>query len=51
VVVLGDLNDFSFSAPLDMLRGDATPGAPVLTDLVSHLPPEDRCTFIFDGNS
>jgi predicted extracellular nuclease len=51
VVVLGDLNDFHFSSPLAILRGDPTPGAPVLTDLVSLLPPEDRYTFIFDGNS
>ena len=61
VVVLGDLNDFPFSPPLDVLRGtlavededDRRPGRkqPVLRDLLSQVPPRDRYTFIFDGNS
>ena len=63
VIVLGDVNDFPFSPPLDVLRGTATADGddggwrkpwlrrPVLTDLVSRLPAQDRYTFIFDGNS
>lgn len=44
VVVLGDLNDFQFSAPLGILK-DAG-----LTTLVETLPPEERYTYVFDGN-
>ena len=63
VVVLGDLNDFPFSPPLDVLRGTATAEGeddgrrgfrwkpPVLKDLLGRLPARDRYTFIFDGNS
>ena len=63
VIVLGDLNDFPFSPPLDVLRGTATAEdddekgrkvrrkRPVLKDLVGRLPATDRYTFIFDGNS
>ncbi|MDJ0946640.1 MAG: endonuclease/exonuclease/phosphatase family protein [Kiloniellales bacterium] len=63
VIVLGDVNDFPFSPPLDVLRGTATVDGddekgrkfprkrPVLKDLVSRLPATDRYTFIFDGNS
>jgi predicted extracellular nuclease len=50
VIVLGDLNDFPFSPPLDILRGNMPGGLP-LADVVSLLPSEDRYTFIFDGNS
>jgi predicted extracellular nuclease len=45
VVVLGDLNDFEFSAPLQTLKGD------ILVDLVETLPQEERYTYVFDGNS
>jgi hypothetical protein len=45
VVVAGDLNDFQFSTPSNILSGD------VLTDLVNTLPMEEQYTYIFDGNS
>lgn len=45
VVVLGDLNDFEFSAPLSTLKGG------VLTDLIETLPQEERYTYVFEGNS
>ena len=61
VIVLGDLNDFPFSPPLDLLRGQPRfghhgssfrgRGGPVLQDLLSRVPSRDRYTFIFDGNS
>ena len=45
VVVLGDLNDFEFSAPLAILKGGG------LTDLMETLPAGERYTYVFDGNS
>jgi len=45
VVVLGDLNDFEFSDTLVILKGAG------LTDLVETLPPEERYTYVFEGNS
>ena len=45
VIVLGDMNDFAFSAPLTALAGDA------LTNLVADVDPADRWSFVFDGNS
>jgi predicted extracellular nuclease len=48
VVVLGDLNDFYFSAPLEVLRGGADP---VLTNLHDMLPEPERYTFVFEGNA
>ena len=45
VMVMGDLNDFTFSAPIQTLAGNE------LTNLVSTLPANDQYTFIFDGNS
>ncbi|MBA2295999.1 MAG: Ig-like domain-containing protein [Actinobacteria bacterium] len=45
VVVLGDLNDFEFSTTLDLLEGD------VLTTLIETLPPSERYTYVFQGNS
>ena len=45
VVVLGDLNDFEFSAPLSALKGD------VLTNLVETLPANERYTYNFQGNA
>jgi hypothetical protein len=45
VIVLGDLNDFEFSAPLSTLTGG------VLTDLVTTLPQNERYTYVFEGNS
>lgn len=52
VVVLGDLNEFSFIEPLAVLRGDADPAGPVLTDLVdAQLIDQERYTYNFEGNS
>ncbi|QAS53690.1 FN3 associated domain-containing protein [Halobacillus litoralis] len=45
VVVLGDLNDFEFSAPIETLEGD------VLTNMMEELPEEERYTYIYQGNS
>ncbi len=45
VVVLGDLNDFEFSAPLAVLKGDD------LTNLVETLPASERYTYNYQGNA
>ncbi len=45
LVVLGDLNEFEFISPLEILAGD------VLANLVETLPDTERYSFIFDGNS
>ncbi len=45
VVVLGDLNDFEFSAPVNLLEGD------ILTNMMEQLPAEERYTYIYQGNS
>lgn len=45
VIVLGDLNDFEFSAPLAVL---ASAG---LTTLIEHLPQGERYTYVYEGNS
>jgi 2',3'-cyclic-nucleotide 2'-phosphodiesterase (5'-nucleotidase family) len=45
VVVLGDLNDFEFSAPLAALKGDE------LTNLVETLPASERYTYNYQGNA
>ena len=45
VVALGDLNDFEFSPPLGILKGTD------MTALVETLPPGERYTYVFDGNS
>jgi predicted extracellular nuclease len=45
VVVLGDLNDFEFSAPIVTLKGS------VLAALVETLPQNERYTYMYDGNS
>jgi hypothetical protein len=45
VIVLGDINDFEFSATVDILKGD------VLTDLYEKLPLEERYSYVFEGNS
>ncbi|SCC21518.1 2',3'-cyclic-nucleotide 2'-phosphodiesterase/5'-or 3'-nucleotidase, 5'-nucleotidase family [[Bacillus] enclensis] len=45
VVVLGDLNDFEFSNPLQKLKGD------VLTNLVETLPENERYTYTYQGNA
>jgi predicted extracellular nuclease len=45
VIVMGDLNDFTFSAPVQTLAGNE------LNNLVSTLPANDQYTFVFNGNS
>ena len=45
VVVLGDINDFEFSETIDILEGG------VLTTLMSTLAPEERYSYVFEGNS
>ncbi len=45
VIVLGDLNDFQFSASIDLLEGD------ILQNLVETLPVDERYSYIYDGNS
>ena len=45
VLVIGDLNDFPFSATLTALSGDA------LTNLVTTLPAAEQYNYVFDGNS
>jgi uncharacterized protein len=45
VIVLGDLNDFQFSEPLNVLKGE------ILLNLMDTLPLEERYTYVYDGNS
>lgn len=45
VIVLGDLNDFQFSPPLDVIAGD------IMLNLIDILPKEDQYTYIYEGNS
>jgi uncharacterized protein len=45
VIVLGDLNDFHFSAPVQTLKGEN------LFNLIETLPVPERYTYIYDGNS
>jgi uncharacterized protein len=45
VVVLGDLNDFEFSNPINTLEGD------ILTNMIEKLPTDERYTYIYQGNS
>ncbi|MGF1479145.1 MAG: endonuclease/exonuclease/phosphatase family protein [Cyanophyceae cyanobacterium] len=61
VVVVGDLNEFEFISPLDILAGTtvstnggqetAPGGEAVLTNLVNTISEEERYSFIFQGNS
>jgi predicted extracellular nuclease len=45
VAVVGDLNDFQFSPPLRKLKDVG------LTALIETLPPAERYSYVFDGNS
>ncbi|WP_155969106.1 DUF4347 domain-containing protein, partial [Kamptonema formosum] len=45
VVVLGDLNDFEFSSPLNILKGAG------LSVLAEQLPAGERYTYNYEGNS
>jgi uncharacterized protein len=49
IVVVGDLNDFQFSNPLNTLRG--LPGTPVLNDVTASLPGAEQYTYNFEGNA
>ncbi|GAA0956303.1 endonuclease/exonuclease/phosphatase family protein [Virgisporangium aurantiacum] len=46
VIVLGDVNDFEFSETVDILTHDL-----FMWDLPRLLPPAERYTYVFDGNS
>ncbi|WP_411553794.1 5'-nucleotidase C-terminal domain-containing protein [Paenibacillus lautus] len=45
IVVLGDLNDFQFTETANILKGNE------LDNLIDTLPPEERYTYTYDGNS
>ncbi|MBM7702508.1 DUF6359 domain-containing protein [Metabacillus iocasae] len=45
VVVVGDMNDFEFSNPLRVLKGDE------LTNMVEKVEEKDRYSYIYQGNS
>jgi predicted extracellular nuclease len=45
VIVLGDTNDFYFSAPIAALQGD------VLYNLMELLPENERYSYVYQGNS
>jgi uncharacterized protein len=45
IVVLGDINDFEFSATTSILEGG------VMTSLVKTLEPNERYSYVFEGNS
>ncbi|NNF61311.1 MAG: hypothetical protein HKN06_08280 [Gammaproteobacteria bacterium] len=48
VIVLGDVNEWTFETPLQILKGDP---APVLQNLTETLPAVEGFTFVFDGNA
>nr|WP_279326048.1 5'-nucleotidase C-terminal domain-containing protein [Bacillus sp. FJAT-47783] len=45
IIVLGDMNDFEFSKPLEILQGSE------LTNLMDKLPEAERWTYNYRGNS
>jgi predicted extracellular nuclease len=45
VVVAGDINDFEFSATVDILEGG------VMRTFMDTLPPDERYSYVFEGNS
>jgi hypothetical protein len=45
LIVLGDINDFEFSETVDLLEGG------VLTTMLETLVPEERYSYVFEGNS
>jgi hypothetical protein len=59
VVVLGDLNEFEFEEPMQVLEGDlafngtavADADNVVLTNLTFQLAPDERYSYVFEGNS
>ena len=46
IVTLGDFNDFEFSTALQTLRAGG-----VLNDMIETLPPAERYSYVFEGNS
>jgi len=46
IIVLGDLNDFEFSPPLEVLTAGGA-----LASLLDKVPADERYSFNFDGNS
>jgi predicted extracellular nuclease len=46
IVTLGDFNDFEFSNALQTLRAGG-----VLNDMIETLPPAERYSYVFEGNS
>jgi uncharacterized protein len=46
VVAVGDFNDYQFSPAMGTLTGGG-----VLQDLINTLPPVERYSYVFDGNS
>ncbi len=60
VVVTGDMNEFEFVSPLEIMAGTKswtgsevidTPGEAVLTNLTDTLDPDERYSYNFQGNS
>lgn len=45
VVVVGDMNDFEFSKPLQTLKGEE------LTNMIEKIPAEKRYSYVYNGNS
>ncbi|MDQ0247118.1 putative extracellular nuclease [Bacillus fengqiuensis] len=45
VVVLGDLNDFQFSEPLEVLKGNS------LINMIEQLPSNEQYTYNYQGNA
>jgi predicted extracellular nuclease len=45
VIVMGDLNDFQFSNPINLLEGE------ILQNMVETLPIPEQYSYIYDGNS
>lgn len=48
VIVLGDINDFDFAETTDILVGS---GKTALIDLPRTVPPAERYSYVFEGNS
>ena len=51
VVVLGDMNDFQFAAPLRQVRPQGALSDQELVNLVDTLPAGEQYTYIFEGNA
>ncbi|HDX9577521.1 TPA: chitobiase/beta-hexosaminidase C-terminal domain-containing protein [Bacillus pseudomycoides] len=45
VVVVGDMNDFEFSKPMQALKGN------IMKEMLETVPQENRYTYIHDGNA